>query len=140
LQFQSIPQPLTTYDDFWKLPPAERKQRVDAVRALDPQQGSQPATEPLQNYESQQAPLYYWLTGVPMGWMRGLPLLSRLYLLRMLNVLLASAVVPLAFWIARRVLRGDRQAIGVVAIIVLLPELMINVARVGNESLALICF
>jgi hypothetical protein len=140
LQFQSIPQPLTTHDDFWKLPPAERQQRVDSVRALSPQQGSQPATEPIQNYESQQAPLYYWLTAVPMGWMNWLPLLSRLYLLRILNVLLASAVVPFAWWIARRVLRSELQALGVVAIIVLLPELMINLARVGNESLALICY
>jgi hypothetical protein len=140
LQFQSIPQPLITHDDFWRLSPAERKQRVDSVRALPPEQGSEPATEPIQNYESQQAPLYFWLAGVPMGWMSKLPLLTRLYLLRMLNVLLASAVVPLAFRIARRVLRSDLQAIGVVAIIVLLPELMINLARVGNESLALICY
>ena len=44
------------------------------------------------------------------------------------------------YWIAKRVLRSDRQAVGVTAIIVLLPELMINVARVGNESLALICY
>jgi len=140
LQFQSIPQPLTTHDDFWRLSPAERKQRADAVRTLAPEQGSEPANEPIQNYESQQAPLYYWLAGVPMGWMSGSPLLTRLYLLRMLNVLLASAVVPLAFRIARRVLCSDLQAIGVVAIIVLLPELMINLARVGNESLALICY
>ena len=40
LQFQSIPQPLTTYDDFWRLPPAERKQRIDAVRALAPEAGT----------------------------------------------------------------------------------------------------
>jgi 4-amino-4-deoxy-L-arabinose transferase-like glycosyltransferase len=140
LQFQSIPQPLITHDDFWRLSPAERKQRADAVRTLAPEQGSEPATEPIQNYESQQAPLYYWLAGVPMGWMSKSPLLTRLYLLRMLNVLLASAVVPLAFWIARRVLRSDLQAIGVVGIIVLLPELMINLSRVGNESQALICY
>jgi hypothetical protein len=140
LQFQRIPQPLTTHDDFWKLSAAERKQRVDAVRALPPEQGSQPATEPIQNYESQQAPLYYGLVAIPLGWMSALPLLSRVYFLRMFNVLLASAAVPLAYWIARRVLRGDRQAIEVTAIIVLLPELMINLARVGNESLALILY
>ncbi len=140
LQFQRIPQPLTTHDDFWKLSAAERKQRVDAVRALPPEQGSQPATEPIQNYESQQAPLYYGLVAIPLGWMSALPLLSRVYFLRMFNVLLASAAVPLAYWIARRVLRSDRQAIEVTAIIVLLPELMINLARVGNESLALILY
>jgi 4-amino-4-deoxy-L-arabinose transferase-like glycosyltransferase len=37
-------------------------------------------------------------------------------------------------------LRNELQAIGVVAVIVLMPELMINLARVGNESLALICY
>ena len=137
LQFQSIPRPLTTHDDFWKLPPAERKQRLDAVRVLAPEQGSQPATEPIQNYESQQAPLYYWLVAIPLGWMNAMPLLSRVYLLRILNVLLASVVVPAAWWMAKRVLRSDAQAIGVTAVVVLMPELMINVARVGNQSLAL---
>ena len=140
LQFQDIPHPLPTYDDFWRSPPAERKQRIDALRALPPEQGGQPATEPILNYESQQAPLYYWLIAVPLGWMSALPLLSRLYLLRMLNVLLASPAVPLAYWIAKRVMNSDRQALGVAAVIVLSPELMINLARVGNESLALVCY
>ena len=140
LQFQSIPPPLITYDEFWKLTPLERKQRFDAVRALAPGQASQPATEPIENYESQQAPLYYWMFAVPLGWISTLPLLSRLYLLRMLNVVLASAAIPLTYWIAKRVTNSNRQAIGISAVIVLLPELMINVARIGNESFALVCY
>jgi hypothetical protein len=59
------------------------------------------------------------------------------YLLRVLNVLVASVVVPAAWWIAKRALRFDSQAICVTAIVVLMPELMINVARIGNQSLAL---
>ena len=140
LQFQAIPQPLTTYDDFWKLPAEDRGKRIAAVRALPADEGDRPATEAILNYESQQAPLYYELLGPVLRGMRGFPLLSRLYLLRMLNVLLASAVVPLACWIAMRVLRSERQALGVTAVLVLLPELMVNVARVGNEGLALIVF
>jgi hypothetical protein len=140
LQFQGLPQPVATYDDFWKLTLAERNRRMDALRALPPEQGAHPAAEPIRNYESQQAPLYYWLVAIPLGWMSAMPLLSRLYLLRMFNVLLASAAVPLAYWIARRVLRSDRQATGVTAVVVLMPELMINLARVGNQSLALMLY
>jgi hypothetical protein len=140
LQFQSIPQPLTTYDDFWKLASSERARRIDVVRVLPPEQGKQAATEPIQNYESQQAPLYYYLFAISLRWMSAMPLLSRIYLLRILNVLLASAVLPLAYWIANRTLLSNLQAVGVTAVIVLLPELMVNLARVGNESLALICY
>jgi len=140
LQFQSIPKPLATYDDFWRLTLAERNRRMDALRALPPEQGAHPAAEPIRNYESQQAPLYYWLVAIPLGWMKAMPLLSRVYLLRILNVLLASAVVPSVWSIARRVLRSDLQAAGVTAVVVLMPELMINVARVGNQSLSLMLY
>ena len=140
LQFQAIPRPLTTHEDFWSLPADERERRIIAVRGLRPDEGSQAGTEPILNYEAQQPPLYYWLFAVPLRWMRSLPLLSRLYLLRLVNVLVASAAIPIAYWIARRVLRSEVQAPGVTAIIVLLPELMVNVARVGNESLALVCY
>ncbi len=140
LQFQAIPPPITTHEEFWTLPDAERQQRIAAVRALDPKDAKLPATEPLLNYESQQAPLYYWLFAIPVRWMSGVSLLSMLYWLRLLNVLLASAAVPFVYWIARQVLVGDRQAVGVTAVVVLLPELMINVARVSNESLALVCY
>ena len=140
LQFQAIPRPLTTHEDFWSLPADERERRIIAVRGLRPDEGSQAGTEPILNYEAQQPPLYYWLFAVPLRWMRSLPLLSRLYLLRLVNVLVASAAIPIAYWIARRVLRSEVQALGVTAIIVLLPELMVNVARVGNESLALVCY
>ncbi len=140
LQFQSIPHPLTTHDDFWKLPPAEREERINALRALAPGEGSQRATEPILNYESQQAPLYYWLYATPLRWMSSMSLLSRVYLVRFLDLLMASVTIPLAHWIAKHVLQSERQALGTTAIIVLLPELMINVARVGNECLALVCY
>ncbi len=140
LQFHSIPQPLTTQDEFWRLPPAERERRVDALRALSPDEGSEAANEAIQNYESQQAPLYYWLFAIPLRGMGSLSLLSRVYLIRILGLILASVAIPLIYWIARQVLRSEAQALGATAIIVLLPELMINVARVGNECLALLCY
>ena len=140
LQFHAIPQPLTTHDDFWKLSADARDRRIGDVRRLDPDDGMRPATEPVFNYESQQAPLYYCLFAVPLRSMSALPLLSRVYWLRVLNLLLASAVLPLVFWIAQRVLGSDRQAVGVTALVVLAPEMMINLARVSNEALALVCY
>jgi 4-amino-4-deoxy-L-arabinose transferase-like glycosyltransferase len=139
LAFHDIPQPLTPHEEFWKLPPEKRWQYVNAARALNPEEGSQAATEPIVNYESQQPPLYYWLFAIALRSMSSLSLLSRLYLLRFVNVLMASLAIPMADWIAKRVVSGA-QAVGVTGIIVLLPELMINVARVGNESLALVFY
>jgi len=54
--------------------------------------------------------------------------------------IVASIAIPIAYWIAGRVLQSDLKALGVTGIITLLPELMINVARVGNESLSLVCY
>ena len=140
LRFHMIPPPLTSHEEYWKLPLVEREQRVDAVRELAPQEGTQPAAEPILNYESQQAPLYYWVFAIPLRRIAVLPLLSRVYLLRILTMLLASLAIPVGYGIARRVLRTEPQALGVTAIIVLLPELMISVTRVSNESPALVCF
>jgi len=140
LHFHATPGPLTPHDDFWQMPPAERAQRLDSLRSLDPASGFQPAAEPILNYESQQTPLYYWLFAVPMRWLAALPLLSRIYVLRLLNMLLASAVIPLCYWIARRVLQSKQQALGVTALVVLLPELLIHLARTANDSLALVFY
>lgn len=139
LQFQSIPQPLTTYDDYWRLPAEQRASREAAVRGLSASQAYQPATEPIANYEAQQAPLYYRIFAVPLRWMSGSPLLTQIFALRVLSVLLASAVVPLIYLVAREVL-CDPAALGATALAVLFPELMINLARVSNESVAMICF
>jgi 4-amino-4-deoxy-L-arabinose transferase-like glycosyltransferase len=72
--------------------------------------------------------------------MSGASLLSRIYVLRLWNILLASVVIPLVYWIARRALNSRTQALGATAIVVLMPELMINIARVSNEGLALGCY
>ena len=140
LHFHAIPQPLTPHEEFWRLSPGEREQRIHAVRALSPKDAIQPATERIVNYESQQPPLYYWLMASPLRGLSSLSLLSRIYLMRFLSLMLASAAVPLAYWVARQVLQSEAQALGITAIIVLLPELMINVARSSNESLALVCY
>ncbi len=140
LHLHEIPGPLTPHDEFWKLPPDQREAGIAAVRAIPPEEGWQPGSEPIANYEFQQAPLYYWIVSLPLRAVSPLPLLSRIYVLRFASLLLASLVIPMSYWIARYVLQSDLKAIGVIAVIVLLPELMINLARVANDSLALVCY
>jgi 4-amino-4-deoxy-L-arabinose transferase-like glycosyltransferase len=140
MQYHAVGQAAATYEAFWTLPLAEREKCIEALRALDPRDGSRPANGPVFNYESQQPPLYYWVMALPMRWSSGMQLLSRLYLLRIVGLLLASLMVPLTYWIANGVLRSEPQALGTVAILALLPELAINLARVSNESLAVVCY
>ena len=138
LYLQHPPPPLITYDSFWQLPATDRELLISGIRRLSPGEGNEPATEGIPNYEFQQMPLYYWFFSIPMGLMGRTSLLSRVIALRILSVLLASIAVPLAFKVARQVLGEEGKALGVTALLVLLPELMVNLARVGNESLALV--
>ena len=138
LPLQGLPQPLITYDSFWQLPATGRNILISEALRISPEEGTQPATERISNYEFQQMPLYYWLFAVPMRLMAGATLLSRVIVLRILSVMLASIVVPLAYTIARQVFGENGKALGVTALLVLLPELMVNLARVGNESPALV--
>ncbi|MDR3747854.1 MAG: glycosyltransferase family 39 protein [Acidobacteriota bacterium] len=139
LQFQSIPPPLTTYDEYWRLPPAEQRvSREASARALVGPAQYREGSEQVLNYEAQHAPLY-WCFAAPLRWMAGEPLLTQLFTLRMLNVLLASAGVPLVYVLARQVF-GPARALATTALLVLLPDLMINVARVSNECLTMICY
>ena len=48
--------------------------------------------------------------------------------------------VPLSYLVSRAALGDKAVALSTTALLTLLPELMIDVARVSNESLALLCF
>lgn len=128
------------YDDFWSLPPHVREARVAALgRPGDPSlRQEDPRAEKL--YESQQPPLYYWLMAPFLGMAENWSLPARVLLLRSVSLLLCSLALPLGFAIARRVLGSAPLAICAVAAVVCMPEGMINLARVGNESLALLLY
>lgn len=135
----SLPEPYLVHDAWWRLPEAERRARREALRAIPGQWQREPGSGAQLQYEAQQPPLYYWLMAGPLRVAGRLSLEWRVRLLRWLSVLLASAVVPLGFVAARRVL-GEGPAVGVVAVIAAMPELMIDLARVGNDSLAVVLF
>jgi hypothetical protein len=95
------------------------------------------ATESLRLFEAQQPPLYYWILSVPNRLLIHLPISTRVYLLRLFSVLIASLVIPLAYLAAIELFHSRAMAISVCALIAVMPELMIDIARIGNESLAI---
>jgi 4-amino-4-deoxy-L-arabinose transferase-like glycosyltransferase len=134
-----IAPPTYTEDSYWNLPSEEREAMQKQVHALPREWQKEPATAPAM-YEAQQAPLYYWLMAFPtrLAWQWSLP--ARVMLVRVLSALLVSLVVPIAYEAAVLVLGSRAQALGIVAVITCMPELMIDMCRVGNDSLSLVLF
>ena len=94
-------------------------------------------TEPLKLYEAQQPPLYYWILYLPNRIFSDAPIAVRVHRLRLFSILIASLVIPLAYLAARQLFYSRRIALAVCALIASMPELMIDVARVGNECLSI---
>ncbi len=131
--------PIYTQDSYWQLPVADRRALEEQARAIPPAWGVQSGTAPTM-YEAQQAPLYYWIMSVPLRLAARWSLAARVMLVRILSVLLASLLVPIAYAAAKSFLANGAQALGVVAVIICMPELMIDICRAGNESLAIVLY
>ena len=131
--------PIYTHDSYWQMSEASRRALQEQARAIPPAFGAVPGTAPAM-YEAQQAPLYYWMMAVPLRLASEWSLAARVLLIRVLGVLLASLVVPIAYGAASCFTGSPTQALGVVAVIVCMPELMIDVSRAGNESLAIVVY
>jgi hypothetical protein len=131
---------LTTHDDYWKLPEPERRIREEKLRNLKPGDAQATPDSQFKLYEAQQPPLYYLLLYLPHKATADWPLASRVYVLRFLSVLLASLVIPLGFAAARMALGAWLPSLKLAAFLAVMPELLINVARVGNESLSIPVF
>jgi 4-amino-4-deoxy-L-arabinose transferase-like glycosyltransferase len=131
--------PIYTADSYWELSEAGRTELQRRFRAIPPACGMQQGTAPAL-YEAQQAPLYYWLMAFPLSLAAGWSLAARVLLLRVLSVLLASLLVPIAYIAAKKFFADGAQALGIVAVITCMPELMIDISRVANESLAIAAY
>ncbi len=132
--------PYTTHDEYWRLTAAERQRRQEELIALPREWASQPAAQRVLIYESQQPPLYYLLLSLPLQAASDLSLPGRVMLLRLLSVVLTSLTIPLAFLAAKSVLVSAEAALGVTALIAVMPGLMVDVCRVGNDSLSVLLF
>src|ERR1051325_5908075 len=92
---QSQGQPgLLSYDQFWQLPEAERARRERELRTMPVDWSREPAEPPVRLYEGQQAPLAYMLASIPYRGIANASLPARVWLLRMLEILLASLAIP----------------------------------------------
>ena len=138
-RLQTIRPPIFTEDSYWLLTEAQRDRLQKETRSIPPEWGAQQGSGPAM-YEAQQAPLFYWLMWIPIEWTMHWELASRVMLIRILSVLIASLLVPIAYRAANLFLGSREQALALTAVIVCMPELMIDVARVGNESLAIVVF
>ncbi|MCX6626611.1 MAG: hypothetical protein NTW28_03150, partial [Candidatus Solibacter sp.] len=135
-----LPPPSATYDEFWRLPPAERARRESEFRAIPSVWARQDSTGALKAYEGLQAPLAAWIMTPVLLAARHAHLSTQVLLLRWFNMAILSLVIPLTFLTARSVFRHDAPAGACAAIVAAMPGLLIGIARVSNESLAVVLF
>lgn len=137
-ELRHFPSPSVTQDDYWRLPAIERQRREEQFGAIPISWAGEDGG--LRAYEALQPPLYYWLMAPALRLVSGAPLAARVFILRYLSAAIASLVIPLAFVIGRLVFADDRMALGCAAVIAAMPEFAIDVARVGNECVAVVLF
>lgn len=88
------------------------------------------------SYEAMQPPLYYALNAPVLSILPD-PSIAGIYALRLLAVLLASAMVPLAWLTAREVIPESRLAVYGAPVAVLLAQgYALNLSQVTNDALA----
>ena len=139
-ELRAFAPPAVTRDDYWRLSIDERERRQAALRTMPQSWGREDGSGPLKAYEALQPPLYYWLMTPALWISQPFSLLTQVLVLRFLSSLLASALIPLEFLLARDALGDDRAALGTAAIVALMPGLALDVARVGNDCLAVLLF
>jgi hypothetical protein len=82
---------VTTYSEYFSWPPARRAAVQQALRSIPHADRSQPSAAG--NYEAQQAPLAYILLALPERLLAGLPLPSRVLILRLIAALAGSLLL-----------------------------------------------
>lgn len=139
-QLKSAAPPAVTEDAFWRLSQAEREARQRTFETLPAQVAIEDREESFRAYEALQPPLYYWLMAPLLALMHGASLGASIITLRLAGCALATLTIPLVYKLARTTFDSVPISLGCAAIAALMPEFSINVARVGNESLAIPLF
>jgi hypothetical protein len=133
---KSWPLPHVTHDAYWQLQAEDRAKRERVLRSI-PVSGISGEGNSLL-YESKQGPLYYILMTPLYGIIRDFALPSRVFFLRLMNILIGSAIIPLAYMTGREVFADHRLAVGVCVVIAAMPGIYIDSSRVGNDNLAIV--
>lgn len=137
---RDMPPPAATHDAYWRLPSAERRRREALFRAMPAAWALEDSAGGLTAYEGLQPPLYGWLMVPVLRAARGAGLADQVLWLRWASAFIASLTIPLVFAIGRLVFRSDSIALGCAAVVAVMPEFAIDVARVGNECVAVVLF
>ncbi len=133
-----LPPPSVTQDVFWALPPEDQARREAAFRTIPHDWAAQDSRPDLTAYEGLQAPLYYWLMAPVLRLASGWTLASQVMLIRWLSALIASLAIPLVFQAAWLVFGDDKTALATTAVVAVMPGFAMDVARVGNDCLAVV--
>jgi 4-amino-4-deoxy-L-arabinose transferase-like glycosyltransferase len=139
-ELRNLPSPSVTEDDYWLLSADVRAQRESAFRAMPAGWGREDGPAGLTAYEALQPPLYYWLLAPVMRLMSGSGLAAQVLALRWVSIAIASCIIPLIFSIGRLAFNDERVGLCCAAIVAVMPGMAIDVARVGNDCLAVVCF
>jgi hypothetical protein len=129
---------LPSYEQYW--------QHADNNRSLDEQLAnlrfegrySETAGDASFQYESHQAPLYYFISAPVFAWAsHRLSFVQTFTAMRLFSILLTSFLVPGTFLLANSTLKDSYGAANATALLVLFPGLYPSIARVSNDALVL---
>jgi hypothetical protein len=129
---------LRTQEEYWGQSDAVRSTGDEAIRSLR-FSGKYVEASPkfTEQYESHQAPLYYFVGALPfLVLSRFLSFTDTFLLIRIGSLLLASSVVPLSYCLANRVSTSNVTPQGVAVLVATFPGLYPDIARVSNDALA----
>jgi len=127
-----------THDAYWRLPESDRLRRELELRKLTPSYKLPDASERrVTQYEAQQPPLYYLLLAAPYLAIQHWSLPAQVLTLRVISLMIAGIALLLAYVIARQVALTRHLAIWVTIMLVSFSGVLIDVCRVGNDSLAI---
>ncbi len=139
-ELRGLPPPSLTEDAYWDLPVEARAQREASFRAMPAGWAREDDGGGLTAYEALQPPLYYWAMAPVMRLMTSAGLAAQVLAIRWMSIAIASLIVPLIFGIGRMALGDERLALCSAAVAAVMPGLAIDLARVGNECLAVVWF
>jgi hypothetical protein len=120
-----------TWSSIVALSPSERLRRRESAFAPGPDRTRWSGP----NYESQQPPLAYLLTGWPLLFLRNARLSTRLLTLRLAATIASAAALPMLLALCRRV-APEKTARGMFLAVAAFPGLGIFLGRYTNDAVA----
>jgi len=128
---------LVSQEEYWRQPEDERLKTDAALRRLHfLQPYSEGSADFTEEYESHQPPLYYGiLAPLFIVTARSFSLADTFLLMRLWSVLIASAVVPLSYCLAKRVTASPRAIGAVTMLVAMFPGMYPDVVRVSTDAL-----